>query len=154
MPWFGVLLVVFGLALLVDQLTPLSASAVILGALAVAFGASWLIGGSRWAMVPALVLAALAVPEALTDLGLIRGDGWGSVSLALVFLAIWVIGRGAGRRHGWAIWLAAIFGLVGLTQVSRQFAWLPDLDTLWPIVFIVVGVALIVGERGGRGPGW
>src|SRR3972149_3986829 len=46
-PWLGVLLVVFGLAMLVDQLTPLSASALILGALAIAFGASWLIGGSR-----------------------------------------------------------------------------------------------------------
>src|SRR3989304_4042958 len=95
-PWLGVLLVVFGLAMLVDQLTPLSASALILGALAIAFGASWLIGGSRWAMVPALVLAALAIPDALTDLKVITGDGWGSVALAIAFLAIWLRGGRAG----------------------------------------------------------
>lgn len=150
-PWLGVLLVVFGLALLVDQLTPLSASALVLGALAIAFAASWLIGGSRWAMVPALVLAALAIPDALTDLGVITGDGWGSVAMALAFLAIWLVGGRSGRRPGWALWLAVIFGLIGLTQVSNQFDWLPSLDAFWPVVLIVVGVALILG-RGRRGP--
>ncbi len=154
-PWLGVLLVVFGLAMLVDQLTPLSASALILGALAIAFGASWLIGGSRWAMVPALVLAALAIPDALTDLKVIAGDGWGSVALAIAFLAIWLVGGRPGRRPGWSLWLAVIFGIIGLTQVSDQFDWLPDLDALWPVVFIVVGVALIVGQgRRGRSAPW
>src|SRR3989304_2623206 len=101
-PWLGVLLVVFGLAMLVDQLTPLSASALILGALAIAFGASWLIGGSRWAMVPALVLAALAIPDALTDLKVITGDGWGSGGLATALLALCAAGGpgGRGARRG------------------------------------------------------
>src|SRR3972149_6318417 len=108
-PWLGVLLVVFGLAMLVDQLTPLSASALILGALAIAFGARWLIGGSpgamgacRGARGPALVLAALAIPDALTDLKVITGDGWGSVALAIAFLAIWLVGgrRGPRPRRG------------------------------------------------------
>lgn len=150
-PWLGVLLVVFGLALLVDQLTPLSTSALVLGALAIAFAASWLIGGSRWAMVPALVLAALAIPDALTDLGVITGDGWGSAALTVAFLAIWLVGGRSGRRPGWSLWLAVIFGIVGLTQLSHEFSWLPSLDALWPVVFIVVGVALILG-RGRRGP--
>jgi hypothetical protein len=154
-PWLGVLLVVFGLAMLIAQLTPLSASALILGALAIAFGASWLIGGSRWAMVPALVLAALAIPDALTDLKVISGDGWGSVALAVAFLAIWLVGGRPGRRPGWALWLAVIFGIVGLTQLSHEFSWLPSLDAFWPVVFIVVGVALIAGHgRRGRSAPW
>jgi hypothetical protein len=154
-PWLGILLVLFGLALLVQQLSPLSASALILGALAIAFGASWLFGGSRWAMVPALLLGALAIPEALTDLGYIAGPGWGSLSLGVAFVLIWLLGRRPGHPRNWALWLAVIFGLIGLTQVSRQFAWLPPLDAFWPIVFIVLGVAVILGRRrGGPDSGW
>jgi len=154
-PWLGILLVLFGLALLVDQFTPLSASALILGALAIAFGASWLFGGSRWAMVPALILAALAIPDALTDLGYIVGPGWGSLALGVAFLLIWLFGRRPGHGRGWAFWLAVIFGLIGLSQVSRQLAWLPPLDAFWPIVFIVIGVAVILGQiRRGPDSGW
>lgn len=153
-PWLGIVLVLFGLALFVQQVTPLNASTLILGALAIAFGASWLFGGSRWAMVPALILAALAIPDALTDLGYIVGPGWGSLSLGVAFLLIWLFGRRPGHGRGWALWLAAIFGLIGLTQVSRQLAWLPPLDAFWPIVFIVLGVAIILGQRGGRDSGW
>ncbi len=154
-PWLGILLVVFGLALFVQQVTPLGASTTFLSALAIAFGASWIVGGSRWAEVPAILLAALAIPQALTDLGYIDGPGWGSISLGAAFLIIWLLGRRPGRRSGWALWLAVIFGLIGLTQVSQQLAWLPPLDAFWPIVFIVLGLALIIGQRrGGRDPGW
>jgi hypothetical protein len=151
-PWLGIVLVLFGLALLVEQLTPLSASTLMLGAVAIAFAASWLVGGSRWAMAPALVFGALAIPQALTDLGYLVGPGWGSISIALAFLLIWLIGSRRGRRRGWAFWLAVIFGLFGMTQVSRELAWLPPLDAFWPVVFIVLGVAVIVGARRG-GPG-
>ncbi|MFI5255234.1 MAG: hypothetical protein ACHQ15_07245 [Candidatus Limnocylindrales bacterium] len=154
-PWLGILLVVFGLALLVQQVTPLGASTTFLSALAIAFGASWIVGGSRWAEVPAILLAALAIPQALTDLGYIDGPGWGSLTLGAAFLLIWLMGRRPGRRSGWAFWLAVIFGLIGLTQVSQQFAWLPPLDAFWPIVFIVLGLAIILGQaRRGSGSGW
>ena len=155
MPWLGILLILFGIALFAEQITTLRASTLILAALSLAFAASWLFGGSRWAMVPALLLAALAVPPALTDLGYAVGPGWGSLALAFAFALIWLIGRRPGHPRHWALWLAVIFGLVGLTQVSRQLAWLPPLDAFWPIVFIVLGVAVILGQiRRGPDSGW
>jgi hypothetical protein len=154
-PWLGILLVLFGVALFAEQLTPLRASTLVLGALSLAFAASWLFGGSRWAMVPAFLLAALAIPAALIDLGYVLGPGWGSLFLAVAFLLIWLLGRRPGHPRHWALWLAVIFGLIGLTQVSHELAWLPSLDAFWPIVFIVLGVAVILGQvRRGSGSGW
>ena len=45
-------LLLLGLALLVDQVTPISLSAMILGVLAGLFGAAWLVWHVRWASTP------------------------------------------------------------------------------------------------------
>ncbi|HEY8168107.1 MAG: hypothetical protein ACHQ02_06380 [Candidatus Limnocylindrales bacterium] len=146
-PILGIALLVLGLALLLDQLTPISFSAIVLGALAAVFAAAWIIWRARWAVTPTIVLTALFVPDLLADLGVLSGDGWTSISLAIAFGLVWLIGRSQGRRRRWPLWLAIGFGLIGVTQISDQVPWLPDLDVVWPIVFILVGAAIVFDAR-------
>ncbi len=146
-PVLGIFLLLLGLALLVDQLTPISLSAMILGVLAGLFGAAWLVWHARWARTPTIVLVALFVPDLLGDLGVLVGDGWTSIALALAFGLIWLIGRSEGRWRRWPLWLAVFFGFVGVTQLSDQVPWLPDLDVFWPLLFIAVGLVIVLDAR-------
>jgi len=146
-PILGLFLLVLGLALLVDQLTPVSFSAIVLGALAAAFGAAWVVWHMRWAVTPTIVLVALFLPDLLGDLGVLVGDGWTSLALAVAFGIVWLIGRSQGRTRRWQVWLAIFFGLVGVTQLSDQVPWLPDLDVFWPLLFIAVGLVFVLDAR-------
>ena len=94
-----------------------------------------------------MVLTALAVPDALADLGLLSGDGWTSLSLGIGFAVLWVAGRIDRRRRGWALWMALVFGLIGVTQLSNQVPWLPDLDVFWPVLFIGAGLIIVLGAN-------
>jgi hypothetical protein len=68
-PWLGILLVLVGLALLIQYFVPtLSAGTLVLLAIATAFIAAWLIGGSRLAMIPGLLILGLGVAELIEDL--------------------------------------------------------------------------------------
>jgi hypothetical protein len=146
-PVVGILLLALGFALLVDQLTPISLSAIFLGALAGLFAAAWIVWKARWAVTPTILLVALFVPDLLGDLGILPGDGWTSIALAVGFGIIWLIGRWQGRMRRWPLVLAVIFALVGVTQISDQVPWLPDLDVFWPILFIAVGVVIVLDAR-------
>ena len=146
-PILGIFLLLLGLALLVDQLTPISLSAIFLGVLAGLFAAAAILWRARWAVTPAILLVALFVPDVLGDLGVISGDGWTSVALALGFGLIWLIGRSQGRRRRWPLLLAVVFGLIGVTQLSDQVPWLPDLDVFWPLLFIGVGLVIVLDAR-------
>jgi hypothetical protein len=146
-PVLGIGLLVLGLALLVAQLTPISLSAILLGTLASLFVAVWIVWRARWAVTPAIVLIALFVPDLLGDLDILSGDGWTSIALALAFGLIWLIGRSQGRWRRWPLVLALVFGLIGVTQLSDQIPWLPDLDVFWPLVFITVGLVIVLDAR-------
>jgi hypothetical protein len=68
-PWLGVLLVLVGIALLIQYFVPgISAGTLVLLAIAVAFLAGWLIGGAWLAMVPGLLVLGLGVAELIEDL--------------------------------------------------------------------------------------
>lgn len=149
-PVFGIALLVLGLALLLDQLTALSLSAIVLGALTAAFAAAWIGWRARWAVTPTIVMAALFVPDLLGDLGILVDDGWTSISLAIAFATVWFIDRSRGRLRRWPLWLAGILGLIGIIQLSDQLPWLPDIDAFWPLVFIGVGLLFILDARGRR----
>jgi hypothetical protein len=151
-PILGIFLLVLGGALLVNQLTPISFSAIVLGALTGLFALAWIVWRAGWAVTPTILLAALFVPDLLSDLGVLMGDGWTSLALGLAFGLVWLIGRRAGRRRRWPLWLAVIFGLIGITQLSDQLPWLPDLDAFWPVVFIAVGLIIVFDSRR-RAPG-
>jgi hypothetical protein len=143
-PWLGVVLVLLGVGLLVRELLPaITVLGLVLLALGLAFAAAWLLRGARWAMVPALLLLALAAARLLGDLGLLRGEGWTPLLLGASLLAIWLLGRRGKAGHNWALWLGVILVLVGLTQVSDELPGVPDLSPAWPVVLIAAGAVLI-----------
>ena len=146
--WLGVLLVLVGAALLVQQFQPaIGFTSLLLLALGLAFGAAWLIGGARWALVPGAVLLALAFARLGGELGYLEGDGWSALLVGVALLAVWVIGMIWGAPRSWALWVGAILALIGLAQVSDRIAGLPELGWLWPAAIIAIGAALLVRAR-------
>ena len=147
-PWLGVLLVLVGVGLLVQYLVPgVGAGTLILLAIGLAFFAAWLIGRSWIAMVPGLLILALAAARLIDDLGIYTGPGTTALCLAGAFGLIWLIGYSRGQRGSWSLWGLAVFGLIGLVQASERIVGLPELGALWPIVVIVLGVLLLVAAR-------
>jgi hypothetical protein len=147
-PWLGILLVLVGLALLVQAALPqVSAGTVLLFALGIALVIGWLFGGSWLAAIPGLLLIALGASRLLFETNIYRGPGLTSLSLAVAFLVIWLIGLARQRRSRWPLAAAGIFGLIGLIQISGNLTNIPELSVIWPVVIIVVGVLLIIAAR-------
>jgi hypothetical protein len=144
--WIGILLVVLGVALLIQQLLPgVTFTSLLLAALAVAFAAAWLIGGWKGGTLPALALGAWAGSRLLTELDLVTGEGWTPLLVGLALIAAWALGRVQQVRREWALWMGlalAAFGLAGLTDVLPG-GW----DVLWPLLLVGLGVLLIVRRR-------
>jgi hypothetical protein len=153
LPWLGILLVLVGLALLAQYLVPaLSAGTLVLLAIGLAFIAGWLIGGSWFSMIPGVLIGALGVAELIEDLALLGPagqdvPGLASTALAAGFLVIWAAGRLAGRGSSWPLWGAALFGLIGIAQLSGPLIGIPLLNVVWPLLIIGVGVVLLLNAR-------
>jgi hypothetical protein len=154
-PWLGVLLVLLGVGLLAQYLVPgLTLGTLVLLAVGIAFLAGWAIGGSSFAVVPGVLFAALGLSELIEDLALLgpAGEdvpGLASSALAIGLLVIWLIGYARGRRSTWPLWGAALFGLIGVAQLTGRLINVPALGFLWPVVIIVVGVVLLANARRG-----
>ena len=147
-PWLGVLLVLVGAGLLIQYFVPgVSAGTLVLAALGLVFIAAWLFGRSRWAVVPGLLILALATAGLARELNIYDGPGLTAIALAVAFLLIWLLDYARGRRSTWPLWGMAIFGLVGLVQVSGRIAGIPELGALWPVLIIVLGVLLLLSAR-------
>jgi hypothetical protein len=149
-PWLGVLLVLVGLALLIQTVLPpntLSAGTVLLYALGGALVVGWLFGGSWLAAIPGLLLLALGVARTIGELNIYVGSGTTALSLAVAFVLIWLIGLTRQRKSRWPLVAAAALAVIGLIQVSGQLANLPELSFIWPVVIIVVGVLLLISGR-------
>ena len=157
-PWIGLLLVMVGAGLLIQYLVPgVSATTLVLAAISIAFFAGFVFGGSSVALIPALLIGALAVARLIEELNIYRGSGTTALSVAVAFLLIWLIGmtrggttrRGKPRTWSWALWAAAIFGLIGFVEIGGQLGSIPELGALWPVAIIVVGVILVANSRRG-----
>jgi hypothetical protein len=147
-PWLGLLLVLVGGGLLVQYFVPnVSAGTLVLAALAIMFLAAWLFNRSRWAIVPGVLLGALAVTGFARELNVYNGPGLTALALAAAFVLIWVLDYFRGLRSTWPLWGAAIFGLIGLVQVSGKLVDIPQMGALWPVLIIVLGLLLILSTR-------
>lgn len=147
-PWLGVLLVLVGVGLLIQYFVPtVTSGTLVLAAIGLAFLAAWALGGSRWAVVPGALLLALATSGFVRELGIYNGPGVTALALAAAFGLIWLIDYSRGVRSTWPLWGLAIFGLIGLVQVSGRIVGFRELDALWPIVIILLGVLLLLSSR-------
>jgi hypothetical protein len=147
-PWLGVLLVLVGAGLLIQYFVPgVSAGTLVLTAIALAFLAAWLFGRSRWAVVPGLLILALALAGWSRELNLYEGPGLTAGALAAAFALIWLIDYTRGVRSSWPLWGLAIFGLIAIVQLSGRIVDIPELGALWPVLIIVLGVLLLVSAR-------
>ena len=152
-PWLGILLVLVGVALTIQYFYPrVAVGTLILLAIGLAFLAGWLFGRSWVSMVPGVLFMALGTAELVEDLALLGPAGQdvaglASTALAVGFLIIWLTGRVSGRRSSWPLWGAAIFGLIGLAQLSGRLINLPILGFVWPILIIIVGIVVIAATR-------
>jgi hypothetical protein len=147
-PWLGVLLVLIGVGLLVQYVFPaISTGTLVLLAIGLAFVASWLFGGSYFASIPGWLLVGLAVAQAIPELSIYEGPGTTALCLAVAFAVLWLIGYLRQRRGAWALWGVAIFGLIGLAQVSGDLANVPQLGVIAPLVIILLGVLLLFSAR-------
>ncbi len=152
-PWLGVLLVLIGLALLAQYLFPqVSAGTLVLIAIGLAFICGWLFGGSWFSMIPGVLIASLGTAELIEDLALLGPagqdvPGLASTSLAIGFLVIWLLRYASNRRSAWPLWGAALFGLIGLAQLSGRLIGLPALNLLWPVIIIGVGIVVLLSAR-------
>lgn len=152
-PWLGVLLVLIGVALLIQYFVPaISVTTLVLLAVALAFLAAWVLGGSSLAMVPGLLVLGIGLAELLEDMAVFGPAGqdvpglW-SAAIALAFVAIWGLGWANKRQSSWPLWAAAIFGLIAAVQMSGRIFALPALGALWPVLIIGIGIFLLLGAR-------
>ena len=176
-PRAGALLVFVGLGLLARQFVPgLGLVTIFLLAVAGMFALDAAVTRARWPLLPAALLGALGLGRLAAEAGLVRGESITALLLGAVFLGWWALAgrsrppdatRGAGGPFGrwparsrglmgsrpdWALWLGAIFVLIGLVQLTDEIPGLPDLGNLWPLVVVAVGVVLVaVGMRRERG---
>jgi len=110
-PWLGILLVLVGIALLIQAAVPantVSTGTVLLIAIGVALVAGWVFGGSWFAAVPGLLLLALGAAGLIRELNVYDGPGLTAISLAVAFLVIWIIGLWRDRRSRWPLVAAAV----------------------------------------------
>jgi hypothetical protein len=150
-PWLGILLVLVGVGLLIQYFVPgVSAGTLVLTAIAFAFLAAWLLGRSRWAVVPGLLILALAAAGLARELNVYDGPGLTAIALTVAFALIWLLDYARGVRSTWPLWGVAIFGLIGIVQVSGRIVAIPELGAVWPVVIIVIGGLLLLSAR--RGP--
>jgi hypothetical protein len=147
-PWLAVLLLVLGIGLLIELLVPdLSFGSLIILAAGLAFGVAWLYGKAVGATMPALVLTGWGLAGVLTDVGVLTGDGWGTLSIGLAFLIGWGLGRYQHARREWALWLGLILGLIGLADVSDTLPFDVSLVVIIPLAMIGIGVYLVFRNR-------
>jgi hypothetical protein len=158
-PWLGVLLVLIGIALLLQYFVPgIEAGTLILIAVGFAFLTGWVLAGSWAAVVPGVLILSLGVAELIEDLALLGQPGedvpgLASAALAVGFALIWLLGYVRGRPSAWPLWGLAIFGLIGFAQLSGRIAGIPELGALWPILIIAIGILLLFSARNRSAPG-
>ena len=142
LPWFGIFLVVFGALLLLRQVFPAleTAGSLLFLAVGVAFLVSWLINRGLGSLYLGSIITALAAPDLLAAAGVISGPGVGTLCLGVAFLFIALVRGVSGAGWGWQLVLGLILFAIGASSVA-----LPALgDLLWPLVLVVIGVAVLV----------
>jgi hypothetical protein len=143
-PWFGGLLLILGLGLLVEQLVPeLTFGSLLILGLGGAFAIAWLVGRINGATVPALVLLGWGLARVGGELGYLTGDGWSLLFVGIGLLLAWALGRIQGARRDWALVLGAILAVIGLADAADSLPFTFDAAIVIPVLLIGAGIWLI-----------
>jgi hypothetical protein len=149
-PLIGIFLVALGLILVAGQLFPqaqvgASAFFLVVGALLILTG---LRDRSNLALYVGVFIAALALADLLSGIGLIHGNGWGTLFLGIGIVGLALIRSRTGQRWGAAVVIGALIGIWGGIGVATSYLSL-DLDRLVaPVLIVLLGV-YIIRKRGG-----
>ena len=154
-PWAGAILVLLGVAFLLNQLDPrLDAWGLVTFALGVALVVAWAMGRSRIALWPGAVLLGYGAAVLLLRLGVLSGHGWTTIGIGVGFLAGWLASWLRGGTSTWPLLIAGLFVLVGAGQLVAELPELQGLDRyVAPVVVIGLGALLILSgmRRQSRG---
>jgi hypothetical protein len=147
LPWIGIFLLIFGLALLVERALPdyRRLGDVALLAAGLASLVAWILRRGTIALYAGAFLTAIALPgtiEALTGQDL--GPGWGTLFFGLAFLFIAAVRSWRGGGFGWQALYGSILVLIGGSEIVK-----PDLAGLaWPVILIAIGLVLLIRGTG------
>ena len=143
LPWIGIFLVVFGLALLVERMLPdyRRLGDVALLAAGIASLVVWILRRGTIALYAGAFLTALAVPGTIEGLtGRDLGPGWGTLFFGLAFLLIAAVRAWRGGGYGWQALYGGVLLLIGGSEIAK-----PDLAGIaWPLILVAVGLILLV----------
>ena len=149
LPWIGIFLVVFGLALLVERALPdyRRLGDVALLAAGIASLVAWILRRGTVALYAGAFLTALALPGTIEALsGQDLGPGWGTLLFGLAFLFIAAVRAWRGGGYGWQALYGSILVLIGGSEIVK-----PDLAGLaWPLILVAIGLLLLF-RGAGRG---
>jgi hypothetical protein len=147
LPWIGIFLVVFGLALLVERALPdyRRLGDVALLAAGIASLVAWILRRGTIALYAGAFLTALALPGTIEGLtGRDLGPGWGTFFFGLAFLLIAAVRAWRGGGYGWQALYGSVLLLIGGSEIAK-----PDLAALaWPLILVAVGLLLLVRGSG------
>ena len=143
LPWIGIFLVVFGLALLVERALPdyRRLGDVALLAAGIASLVVWVLRRGTIALYAGAFLTALALPGTIEGLtGRDLGPGWGTLFFGLAFLFIAAVRAWRGGGYGWQALYGGVLLLIGGSEIAK-----PDLAGIaWPIILVAVGLILLI----------
>ena len=147
LPWIGIFLLVLGGLLLLEQVLPdyISLGNVIVLAAGLAFLLLWTLRRGTFPLYAGAFLTAASIPGLLKGLGVVIGDGFGTLCFGLAFLFIAAVRMSRGGGIGWQALIGALLAALGASQLA-----LPNAASLvFPALLVVLGLILLTRGREG-----
>ena len=145
LPWIGIFLVVLGALLLLDRALPeyVALGNVVVLAAGLAFLLLWLVRRGTFALYAGAFLTAASIPGLLEGLGIVVGEGFGTLCYGIAFLFIAGVRMSRGGGIGWQALIGALLAALGASQLA-----LPDAASIvLPALLVVLGIILLTRGR-------
>jgi hypothetical protein len=145
LPWIGIFLVVLGGLLLLDRALPqyVTLGNVVVLAAGLAFLLLWMLRRGTFPLYAGAFLTAASIPGLLEGLGIVVGEGFGTLCYGIAFLFIASVRMSRGGGIGWQALIGALLAALGASQLA-----LPDAASLvLPALLVVLGIILLTRGR-------